>query len=132
MSVRRLQHASVTRPPGREAHQQAVQFYQDVLGLQEIPKPPTFTQIEVTWFRVGEDEIHVVAIGPDDHPAASSAHFCLAVDDLPGVRTRLEGAGHRCHETVPIPGRPRFMTHDPFGNLIELTTIEAELAAGGQ
>lgn len=126
MRVLRLQHVSVTRPSGRDAHERAVGFYQGILGIPEVPKPSTFGDIEVTWFRQGDDEIHVVAIRPDEHPAHTAAHFCLAVDDLASLRARLERAGHPCEEAVPIPGRPRFMSHDPFGNLIEFTTIEGE------
>jgi len=129
MHIQRLQHASVPRPPGREAHEQAIRFYGGVLGLEEIPKPPTFDRIEVTWFRLGDDEIHVYAAGQDEPLPQSEAHFCLLVDDLQGTRDRLETAGFRCHDTTPIPNRPRFYTRDPFGNEVEFTTIEGDYMA---
>lgn len=129
MSIQRLQHASVPRPPGREAHQQAVDFYGGVLGLEEIPKPRTFDHIEVTWFRLGDDEIHVYAAGRDEPQPHNEAHFCLVVDDVEATRDRLERAGFRCHDTTPIPNRPRFYTRDPFGNEIEFTSIEGDYRA---
>jgi hypothetical protein len=27
---------------------------------------------------------------------------------------------------TPIPGRPRFFVRDPFGNLLEITTLEGD------
>jgi catechol 2,3-dioxygenase-like lactoylglutathione lyase family enzyme len=129
MTVSRLQHASVPRPPGEEARARAVHFYQDVLGCEEIPKPRTFSQIDTTWFRCGDDEIHVLATDATQPLFHGGAHFCLVCDDLEGMRERLETAGFPCQDVTPIPGRPRFNTHDPFGNLIEITTIESDYLA---
>ncbi len=126
MHVQRLHHTSVPRPPGEEAHKRAVQFYAGVLGLEEIPKPRTFTDIEVTWFRLGDDEIHVYAMNPNEQVPHNEAHFCLTVEDLQATRDRLEAAGFPCDDTVPIPHRPRFYTRDPFGNEIEITTIQGD------
>jgi hypothetical protein len=39
------------------------------------------------------------------------------------LRLRLIAAGIRVAADVPIPERPRYFVRDPFGNLIELTTI---------
>ena len=43
---------------------------------------------------------------------------------LAGLRARLTEAGYTPTDTIPIPGRPRFVCDDPFGNPIEFTTIE--------
>lgn len=126
LAVRRLQHVSVPRPPGPEAHERAVAFYQGLLGLKAVPKPSTFTDLDVTWFQLGDTEIHVYAHGEDEPPPDSGAHFCLVVEDLEAARSQLEGAGYTCTVPTPIPGRPRFNTRDPFGNGIELTVIEDE------
>lgn len=125
LTVRRLQHVSVPRPPGNDAHQRAVAFYQDLLGLKEIPKPSTFTDIDVTWFLLGDTEIHVYASDTGEPGPDSGAHFCLVVADLPAARRALETAGYLCSVPAKIPGRPRFNSHDPFGNQIEFTVIEA-------
>ena len=50
-------------------------------------------------------------------------HFCLEVDDLEDWRGKLEDAGVETIDETAIPNRPRFFCRDPFGNLIELTTI---------
>jgi hypothetical protein len=43
----------------------------------------------------------------------------LGTPRLEEVRTRLRDAGYETHDDVPIDGRARFFTHDPFGNRIE-------------
>jgi catechol 2,3-dioxygenase-like lactoylglutathione lyase family enzyme len=132
--LQRLQHTSVPRPPGEKAHAEAVHFYADTLGMQEIPKPRTFhadgppgsQEIDVSWFGFGDDEIHVFAIGKDESAPHSNAHYCLVVEDLDETRRHLESAGVRCEATVAIPHRPRFYAYDPFGNQIEIVTIEGD------
>jgi hypothetical protein len=56
-------------------------------------------------------------------------HLCLEVTDLAMVRRRLTDAGHEPRDTTPIPNRPRFLCRDPFGNLVEFTTIEGPYRA---
>ena len=127
--IQRLQHISVPRPPGPEAHSRAVAFYSGLLGLEEVPKPRTFTDIDVTWFRIGDCEIHTFAAHPGDGIVHPGSHFCLVVEDLAGTRATLEAAGFETSDTAPIPNRPRFNTRDPFGNLIEFTHIEGDYLA---
>jgi catechol 2,3-dioxygenase-like lactoylglutathione lyase family enzyme len=129
MTIHRLQHASVLRPAGESARAQAVRFYSGILGCEEVPKPSTFTHIDTTWFRLGDDEIHILAAEGDEPIVRNGAHFALVCDDLQDLRDRLEDAGFPCRDTTPIPGRPRFMTRDPFGNQIEITMIEGDRAA---
>ncbi|GAC1334083.1 MAG: VOC family protein [Chloroflexota bacterium] len=126
MDIKRLQHVSVPRPPGAESHETAVRFYEAVLGCEEIPKPRTFTDIDVSWFRLGDDEIHVYAPAPGDGAPDHNAHFCLVVDDVRQAREHLEAAGFPCEDTTPIPNRPRFYTRDPFGNQIEISAIQGD------
>ena len=44
-------------------------------------------------------------------------------DDVDAARRHLTAAGVEIGDEPPIPGRPRFTCRDPFGNLIEVTTI---------
>jgi catechol 2,3-dioxygenase-like lactoylglutathione lyase family enzyme len=118
----RLQHVAISRPPGSDA--MARTFYGGVLGLVEIAPPTSLATLELIWFRLSEDtELHIMVEEPvgQDH---SGRHFCLAVDDLVELRLRLEAAGITAVSDTPIPGRPRFFVRDPFGNLIEITSIE--------
>jgi catechol 2,3-dioxygenase-like lactoylglutathione lyase family enzyme len=124
MSRLRIQHVSVPRPPG--SGDEARRFYGDVLGLVEINPPRALARQDLVWYRVGNCEIHLYAAEGKPHPGA---HFCLEVDDLEEVRARLAAAGLPAQETDAIPGRPRFFCSDPFGNLIEITTITGDYHA---
>lgn len=133
MEVQRLQHVSVPRPPGPEAHQRAIDFYAGVLGLRNIPPPRAFEgKIEVTWFRLGDCEIHVYAMSADEQAPHSGSHFCLVVPDIQAARGCLERAGYRCDAALAIPMRPRFYTWDPFGNWIEITQIDGDYLPSSQ
>ncbi len=119
----RLQHVSIPRPPGSEAQTRA--FYGDLLGLPEIPPPNSLNAAEVLWFKLsGDAELHCFREQPVAD--ASNRHLCLVVDDLPGLRHKLHAAGHEPYDMEVIPGRPRFFCSDPFGNIIEFTTIEGD------
>ena len=120
VKVRRLQHVSSPFPDGRQDEVRA--FYGEILGLREVAVPRTLVDRGLVWFSAGGNdlELHFFPGAPDpEHPR----HLCLEVDDLGAARERLAAAGFRPHDTIPIPGRPRFLCRDPFGNLIEFTTI---------
>ena len=116
--VQRLQHASIPRPAG--SAEQARRFYGELLGLEELPLPASLAQLDLVWYRLGEDELHLFAAERGAHPAQ---HFCLQLDALDGLRERLLAARVALGAEPDIPNRPRFTFHDPFGNLIEATTI---------
>ena len=116
----RLQHVSVVIPA--DGQERAREFYGGLLGLEERDVPPKLDPSALVWFRVGGDlELHLMI---DDEPPPDRPHFCLVVDDLRGIRTRVEEAGLETSDPTPIVGRPRFFCRDPFGNRVELTTIE--------
>jgi catechol 2,3-dioxygenase-like lactoylglutathione lyase family enzyme len=117
----RLQHVAIARPPDTE--RAARTFYGDLLGLVEMTPPAALQHLGVLWYQVGAgSELHIFVEEPSgqDH---SGRHFCLAVEDVEALRLRLIAAGIRVAADVPIPERPRYFVRDPFGNLIELTTI---------
>jgi len=117
---KRIQHVSLTRPPG--SHVEARAFYGDVLGLREIDVPASLRHQDLIWYAVGADEIHLVAQENADN-TGSARHLCLQVGALSEVRDRLASAGVETWNATPIPGRPRLFCRDPFGNAIELTEI---------
>ncbi len=122
----RLQHVSIPRPPGSEAATRA--FYGDLLGLLEIPAPSSMQDMEVIWFQIGADaELHCFREEPLGDQ--SDRHFCLVIEDLAGTRRKLADAGHAPYDVAPIAGRPRFFCRDPFGNIIEFTTIVGDYLA---
>lgn len=123
----RLQHVTIARPPGADTPMRA--FYGGLLGLEEIEPPRALASLNVIWYRLGGDtELHILPEEPAGQDY-TGRHFCLAVDDVVALRDRLEEAGITVVGDTPIPGRPRYFVRDPFGNLIELTTIEGDYQA---
>ncbi len=120
MKPRRLQHVSSPYPEGRQADVRA--FYGKVLGLREISVPRTIEHMRLVWFSAGPDsiEMHFFPGVPDPE---HSRHLCLEVEDIKATRRQLEAAGYKPYDDIPIPNRPRFFCRDPFGNLIEFTSI---------
>ena len=100
--------------------ERAAAFYRDVLGLLEIAIPSTFPAagLNVRWFQIGEQQIHLL-LESANHPP-SGRHLALQVDDAQAARTRLRAKGVDIDEAVVIPGADRFFITDPDGNRIEI------------
>jgi catechol 2,3-dioxygenase-like lactoylglutathione lyase family enzyme len=127
--VRRLQHVSLPYPRGRQDDVRA--FYGELLGLAEKPIPVTLAHLDLVWFEAGPDELELHFLPDEVAPdPRARRHFCLEADDLDAVRSRLAEAGFEPTEQEPIPNRPRFFSRDPFGNLIEFTTILGDYRGG--
>src|SRR4051812_9638700 len=97
----RLDHASlvVSDPEAARA------FYVGVLGLEEIPRPATFT-FPGLWVAIGDRQLHLIgeaepgrarATHPGYRPAelatGYASHFALEVDDLEAFLTRAKERG---------------------------------------
>lgn len=108
--------------PGGEAT--ARKFYGDLFGLTELMPPSSLDELQEIWFRLaGETELHLFVEAPMGQ-GHSARHFCLAVADVETLRSHLEAAGVTVVGGPSIPGRPRYFCRDPFGNLLEITTIQ--------
>jgi catechol 2,3-dioxygenase-like lactoylglutathione lyase family enzyme len=117
----KLQHVSIPIPVGEGERARA--FYGGLLGLDERDVLPNLDPARFIWFRAGGDlQLHLMLV---DEPPPRQPHFCLVVDDLAGLRARIEAAGVETRDPTVLVGRPRFMCRDPFGNLIELAMIES-------
>ncbi|CAM3190310.1 VOC family protein [Filibacter tadaridae] len=110
-----LDHIQIAAPPNSEA--KARIFYGKLLGMKEIPKPENLKARGGCWFLCGAQEVHI-GIQSDFMPA-KKAHPGFTVIALELLKTRLEKADYVVSEELPIDGRSRFFTHDPFGNRIE-------------
>ncbi|MDQ3513859.1 MAG: VOC family protein [Chloroflexota bacterium] len=118
-AVLRLQHVSVPMPPARTDEARA--FYVDGLGLTELTIPSSLDGIAVLWFRASDDgdEVHLYA-EKEEAARVAGQHLCLQVDDIDALAAKLATRGIDVQETIEIPGRPRRVVEDPFGNQIEL------------
>ena len=118
----RLQHVSTPYPAGRADALR--DFYGGVLGLVEKEVPASLAGGGLVWYEAGDGELELHFIAEEDwSPPRLQRHFCLELSDLGAARERVERAGRFLREATPIPNRPRFFCTDPFGNLVELTTI---------
>lgn len=116
MTVRAIDHVQLAMPPGCEDEARA--FYHRVLGITEKPKPPHLAKRGGCWFEDGAVKIHLGV--ETDFRAAKKAHPALIVEDLRSLAAKIEKAGYRVVEDVPLDGYDRLYCDDPFGNRIEL------------
>ncbi len=116
MSVRRLDHVQLAMPAGGEA--EAIAFYEGLLGIPEVPKPPHLAVRGGCWFEGPGVKVHL-GVEADFRPARK-AHPALEVDDVHALADALVAAGCRVIEDEPLPGHDRVYVDDPFGNRIEL------------
>jgi catechol 2,3-dioxygenase-like lactoylglutathione lyase family enzyme len=108
----------------------AVAFYRDVLGLPEVPRPPSF-DFPGAWLRVGppavgptpadaEQTLHL--LGAPDADPRGRRHVCLWVDDLTAAADHVgkHGVEVLWNTNYKIAGIDRFFVYDPDGNRVEL------------
>ena len=114
--INSLHHVQVSIPNGAE--DAAREFYCDLLGMLEIPKPAALAGRGGFWAELNGFQIH---FGTEDgiDRSASKAHAAYLVSDLFDCRRRLEDSGFDIIEGIPIPGYSRFEFRDPFGNRVE-------------
>lgn len=103
-------------PAGREA--EAVAFYEDLLGIPHVPKPPHLAARGGCWFEDGDLKVHLGVDG--SFVPATKAHPGFIVDDVRQLATVLTRAGHLVADDEPLEGYDRIYATDPFGNRIEL------------
>ena len=116
MCILGLDHVQLAMPPGREA--EAVAFYEGLLGIPQVPKPPHLAARGGCWFERGALKVHL-GVEADFRPA-TKAHPAFLVEDVAALRQRLIDAGVRVVDDEPLEGYDRAYADDPFGNRLEL------------
>jgi catechol 2,3-dioxygenase-like lactoylglutathione lyase family enzyme len=96
----------------------AREFYEGLLGIPEVAKPPNLAQRGGVWFARGSVKIHL-GVEADFRPARK-AHPALLVADLAGLIALLKTHNVEVVEDEPLEGYVRVYVSDPFGNRIEL------------
>ena len=114
--VKRLDHVQLAMPPGGE--DRATAFYQGVLGIPRVPKPPELERRGGCWFEVDGLRVHLGV--EEDFRPARKAHPALAVTGIDALCAALEAAGPPVRRAEDVPGVPQWYVDDPFGNRIEL------------
>jgi catechol 2,3-dioxygenase-like lactoylglutathione lyase family enzyme len=111
-----IDHVQLAMPRGAE--EKARRFFQDLLGMKEVPKPPELAKRGGCWFASADVQIHLGV--EDDFRAAKKAHPALRCANYEELVMRLRAAGVPAEDDDSIPGVRRCHVLDPFGNRIEL------------
>lgn len=115
IGFKRIDHVMLCFPEGQE--QTARDFYENVLGLEEIIDPERPHLRGAIWYQMGNIQLHIMK---DDQANFSERHPAFEVEDLEAARKLLQSHGIPVRDLTPIPGRIRFSFRDPFENRIEL------------
>jgi catechol 2,3-dioxygenase-like lactoylglutathione lyase family enzyme len=115
MRITQIDHVQLAMPRGKEGEARA--FYEGVLGIPEVPKPPNLAKRGGCWFVRDALKLHLGV--DDDFRPARKAHPALLIEDLAALKTRIEAAGYRVQTDEPLEGYDRFYVEDPFGNRLE-------------
>ena len=114
--------------------QRAIDFYRDVLGLAEIPRPDF--PFPGAWFALGDRELHLIG-GEEARSQGGNGtdsrqlHFAIRVASFEQALARLRGLGFSeevaendpMHVRVvprPLTGYPQAYVCDPDRHLIEI------------
>jgi catechol 2,3-dioxygenase-like lactoylglutathione lyase family enzyme len=116
MVLLRLDHIQLAMPPGGEDRARA--FYDALLGLPEVAKPPHLAKRGGCWFERGELKVHLGV--ETEFTPARKAHPAFLVSDLASLIVKLKAAGYEPAPDQPLEGYERIYVSDPFGNRIEL------------
>ena len=112
-----LHHVNVTVSP--DAEPDAKNFYGNVLGLEQLPKP-SGTRPSGAWYRIGPNQLHL-SVEKKDRGPLGTGHVCFTVSDLSAAEKRFREAGVEIiPDPRPIEGTSRFYVRDPGGNMLEI------------
>jgi catechol 2,3-dioxygenase-like lactoylglutathione lyase family enzyme len=115
-----IDHVQLAAPRGSET--EARRFFGELLGLEELPKPPALAARGGCWFRCGTQELHIGI--EDDFRPAKKAHPALRLRDeaaLDALFERLSNAGVKVRrDPAELERTIRFFAEDPFGNRLEI------------
>lgn len=114
--IQKVHHAQITIPKGEE--EKAREFYCELLGLNEVPKPDSLQGRGGFWMELDRFQIH---IGTEDDfdRTKTKAHVAYQVENLDTWREKLEAQNIEVIEGINIPNFKRFEFRDPFGNRVE-------------
>ncbi|MGW2815475.1 VOC family protein [Streptomyces sp. NPDC001415] len=110
-----VDHVQLAAPPGSEP--QLRTYYEVILGMTELPKPPVLAARGGCWFQYGPVQLHL-GIEEDFRPA-KKAHPGLRVTSIEAYARRLEEHGAKVVWDDNLPGHKRFYSEDPVGNRLE-------------
>jgi len=112
-----IDHVQLAMPAGKE--EKARDFFVNVLGFHEIPKPVELAKRGGAWFESENVQLHI-GVESDFRPARK-AHPAFLVDDLGALISKAQSDGYEIDTSQPpLDGYKRVHVFDPFENRIEL------------
>lgn len=115
-AVRRIDHVQLAMPAGGE--DDAVAFYDGLLGLASVPKPEPLRSRGGCWFQRDGVQVHL-GVEADFRPNRK-AHPALLLRGLDILVERLVAAGVAVREGNDVDDARHVYVDDPFGNRVEL------------
>src|SRR5262249_464822 len=115
-------HVSVTVTDVAKARE----FYSNVLGFQEIARPPF--NFPGSWYSLGGAlQLQISLTGARGRPAvggetieAPSPHLALWTEDCAATAAKIEALGLVCRDVISGPtGLRQVFVKDPDGNMVE-------------
>ncbi|MEZ5228044.1 MAG: VOC family protein [Acidimicrobiales bacterium] len=119
-----VDHIQIAMPVGGESA--AIAFYSELLGLEQVPKPPELAVRGGCWFATPTLQIHLGAdpnVRPDE-----KGHPAFLVDDRAALAERLVAAGVATRDGTTVAGVTQLFCDDPFGNRIEFVSAPTSSA----
>lgn len=101
--------------------ERAEHFYSNVLGLTKVERTLKYPG---AWYQVGEFQIHLIVASAatelqNPEKWGRNPHIAFAVADLDTAKSQM--LAHNCPIQMSASGRAALFTHDPDGNIIELS-----------
>ena len=98
----------------------AIDFYENVLGLTELPAPPVALEKGIRWYALPEDRMLHLVWNPDA-TSARVGHLAFRVSDVQEWKAYFDSVGVLEEEaTVKLYGTvERIFVRDPSGNRLE-------------
>ncbi|WP_245835699.1 VOC family protein [Virgibacillus ndiopensis] len=110
-----IDHVQLAAPIGGE--NKAREFFQGLLGFEEVEKPEPLRKRGGVWFRSGSVHVHI-GVESDFHPA-KKAHPAFHVKNIEAMKEHLQAHDITFKVDDKLPGANRFYLNDPFGNRLE-------------
>ena len=98
---------------------EALQFYREVLGLQERDDRPNFP-FAGAWLDLGDQQVHLLH---KSVPEELGQHFAMVAEDLSASVAELRAKGIEVTDPEPVGGNLQAFLHDPSGNRVELQEV---------
>jgi catechol 2,3-dioxygenase-like lactoylglutathione lyase family enzyme len=111
-----IDHVQIAAPRGCE--RQARWFFGEILGMEELEKPPELAKRGGCWFRCGTQQLHIGV--EEDFRPAKKAHPALRVKSMVILKTALNSYKIPFREDKANPSVKRIFVEDPWGNRLEM------------